>query len=102
LAGTSSISVDEFGNLKIGVGALGGIVTQPTLAMIGEAGPEAVVPLNRMPGASPLPGGGGPMVMNVTINMPTGSNGAQVVRALREEARRVGTLPIPVTAGVRQ
>ena len=26
--------------------AEGGIVTQPTLALIGEAGPEAVVPLN--------------------------------------------------------
>jgi hypothetical protein len=31
--------------------AAGGIVTRPTLAMIGEAGPEAVVPLGR--------GGGG-------------------------------------------
>jgi TP901 family phage tail tape measure protein len=29
----------------------GGIVTQPTLAMIGEAGPEAVIPLNN-PGAA--------------------------------------------------
>ncbi len=28
--------------------AKGGIVTSPTLAMIGEAGPEAVVPLNQM------------------------------------------------------
>lgn len=27
--------------------ALGGIVTRPTLAVIGEAGPEAVIPLNR-------------------------------------------------------
>ena len=27
--------------------AEGGIVTSPTLAMIGEAGPEAVIPLNR-------------------------------------------------------
>lgn len=27
--------------------AAGGIVTEPTIAMIGEAGPEAVVPLNR-------------------------------------------------------
>lgn len=27
--------------------AMGGIVTRPTLALIGEAGPEAVVPLNR-------------------------------------------------------
>uniref|UniRef100_A0A6M3KIE2 Putative tail protein n=1 Tax=viral metagenome TaxID=1070528 RepID=A0A6M3KIE2_9ZZZZ len=28
--------------------AAGGIVTQPTMAMIGEAGPEAVIPLNEM------------------------------------------------------
>lgn len=38
-------------------GATGGIVTRPTLALIGEAGPEAVVPLNRTPGSSPLSGG---------------------------------------------
>ncbi len=30
--------------------AAGGIVTRPTLAMIGEAGPEAVVPLSQMGG----------------------------------------------------
>jgi hypothetical protein len=28
--------------------AAGGIVTSPTVALIGEAGPEAVIPLNRM------------------------------------------------------
>lgn len=28
--------------------ATGGIVTDPTMALIGEAGPEAVIPLNRM------------------------------------------------------
>ena len=32
--------------------ATGGIVTRPTLAMIGEAGPEAVVPLDRLGGGS--------------------------------------------------
>jgi len=37
--------------------AAGGIVTKPTLAMIGEAGPEAVVPLGR--------GGGGGMTVIV-------------------------------------
>ena len=42
-----------------GYGASGAIVRKPTFAMIGEAGPEAVMPLNRMPGASPLPEGGG-------------------------------------------
>jgi len=32
--------------------AKGGIVTSPTLALIGEAGPEAVVPLDKMPSPS--------------------------------------------------
>jgi hypothetical protein len=35
-------------------GAHGGIVTRPTMALIGEAGPEAVIPLSRTPGSSPL------------------------------------------------
>lgn len=34
--------------------AEGGIVTQPTLALIGEAGPEAVVPLNKGGGAGTI------------------------------------------------
>ena len=40
--------------------AEGGIVNSPTLAMIGEAGPEAVVPLSK---------GGMGNGMNVTINV---------------------------------
>lgn len=39
-------------------GAAGGIVRRPTVALIGEAGPEALVPLNQTPGNSPLPTGG--------------------------------------------
>ena len=31
--------------------ATGGIVTEPTLALIGEAGPEAVIPLNKLGGS---------------------------------------------------
>ena len=55
---------DEFGITipKIPMLADGGIVSSPTLAMIGEAGPEAVVPLSQ--GAGALGGG-----MNVTINI---------------------------------
>jgi len=41
--------------------AEGGIVTRPTLALIGEAGPEAVIPLSR---------GGGQQVINIEINNP--------------------------------
>lgn len=54
---------------RIGIGATGGIVTQPTMALIGEAGPEAVVPLNQMPGASPLGAGMGPTKGGDTINI---------------------------------
>lgn len=49
----------------------GGIVTKPTLALIGEAGPEAVVPLSGGRGAI----GGG---VNVTVNVSgsvVGANG---------------------------
>ena len=74
----------------------GGIVRRPTMALIGEAGPEAVVPLNQMPGASPLPAGGMGGTTNITINMPTGSNGDDVVRALQDYTRRRGSLPLPV------
>src|SRR5699024_10004720 len=49
-----SVLGHSFGGGTIGVPhipylAEGGVVTQPTLAMVGEAGPEAVVPLNRAP-----------------------------------------------------
>jgi len=49
------------------VGQHGGIVRRPTMALIGERGPEAVVPLDRAPGNSPLPGGmgGGPLVLRI-------------------------------------
>ena len=39
-------------------GASGAIVSRPTVALIGEAGPEALVPLENAPGASPLNGVG--------------------------------------------
>jgi hypothetical protein len=39
--------------------ATGGIVTSPTLSMVGEAGPEAVIPLSKM----------GSMGSNITVNV---------------------------------
>jgi hypothetical protein len=46
----------------------GGIVTRPTLAVIGEAGPEAVVPLGRSMG-SPLGGVAAGTVVNVAMDL---------------------------------
>ena len=65
-----------------GRGATGGIVNRPTVALIGEAGPEAVIPLNRTSGNSPLPGGmgGGGMVINIT----TGADPQAVIAAIKK------------------
>ena len=71
--------------------AEGGIVTSPTLAMIGEGnGPEAVIPLNRM-GEFGMGGNNG-----VTINVNGGDPNA-VVNALRTYMRQNGSVPIKVS-----
>lgn len=67
--------------------ANGGIVNSPTLALIGEAGPEAVVPLDRM----------GNMATNVTINVNGGDPNA-VVDALRRYMFQNGVVPIRTAA----
>lgn len=52
---------DTVPNAKPGAvaGATGGIVRRPTWALIGEAGPEAVIPLDSTPGNRPLSSWGG-------------------------------------------
>jgi len=67
--------------------AEGGIVTGPTLAMIGERGPEAVIPLDRAGGI------GG---TNVTIHVNGGDPNA-VVAALRTYMRQNGSVPIKIS-----
>lgn len=70
-------------------GATGGIVTRPTFALIGEAGPEAVVPLNRTPGSSPLPDAlGGMTVNNYNITAPVSMDERQFAEMLRRIQRR--------------
>lgn len=94
----ATIASGLFGAL--GIGARGGIVTQPTLSLIGEAGPEAVVPLDQMAGASPLGGLG--RTMNITVNMPAGADGNDVVLALEDYVRRNGSIPVAVNNLVRK
>ena len=67
--------------------AEGGIVTSATLAMIGERGPEAVIPLDRM---------GQMSGNNVTINVNGGDPNA-VVQALRTYMRQNGSVPIKIS-----
>ncbi len=67
--------------------AEGGIVTSATLAMIGEKGPEAVIPLDRMSQMSSN---------NVTINV-SGGDPQSLVNALRTYMRQNGSVPIRVS-----
>jgi hypothetical protein len=67
----------------------GGIVTGPTLAMIGERGPEAVIPLN---GSN---GGMGGNTINVTV---TSADPNAVVAALQRYVRMSGPVPLNTRA----
>jgi len=67
--------------------ATGGIVTSPTFALIGEAGPEAVIPLSKM----------GSMGNNITVNVNGGDPNA-VVLALQNYVRSNGPVPINTRA----
>jgi hypothetical protein len=72
---------------KIPALADGGIVTGPTLALIGEAGPEAVIPLDR---AGSMGGGD----VNIYVQ---GADPNAVVDALRTYMFRNGSVPIRVS-----
>lgn len=75
--------------------ANGGIVTKPTVALMGERGPEAVVPLSG-------PNAGLGTTINLTVNAGMGTDGAAVgnaiVDALRKYQRLNGAIPITVAA----
>lgn len=72
----------------------GGIVTKPTMRLLGERGPEAVIPLSN---ANTIGG----TTINVTVNAGLGANsssiGDAVVDALQKYQRRNGSVPITVS-----
>lgn len=98
--------------------AAGGIVTSPTLALVGEAGPEVVVPLSAIGGVgvvgkggvSPLPvhaplsaagGIGGGSSANMTVNLYVqGALYGDMNTALNDLGRYLATVLVP-GAGVR-
>jgi hypothetical protein len=70
--------------------AQGGIVTQPTVALIGEAGPEAVVPLNRA-------GAFGGITINIEAGLVSTPDqiGQQIIEAIQRAQRRSGPVFAP-------
>ena len=73
--------------------ANGGIVNSPTLALIGERGPEAVIPLSQM-GNMGMGGG-----MNITINTGVGDPvaiGKSVAAVLNSYGGKTGGVPMVV------
>ena len=75
----------EWGFPKIPMLAKGGIVTKPTLALIGEAGAEAVIPLNKRNG-----GVGGNMIFNITGAIDPEGTARQIQRILDRSSQRAG------------
>jgi len=71
--------------------AAGGIVTGPTLALIGEAGPEAVVPLSGR-------NAGMGNTINVTVNAGMGADGTQIGREIVDAIKRYERVSGPVFA----
>lgn len=70
--------------------AAGGIVTRPTLALIGEAGPEAVVPLSKARSG----GGGGGDVYNISFPNYVGNERdleAAMAKIVVRRGRRMGS-----------
>lgn len=77
--------------LKIPMMAKGGIVTAPTLAIIGEAGPEAVVPLNKNNTMGNQ--------FNITVNAGMGADGALIGREIIDAIKRYERASGPVFKG---
>jgi hypothetical protein len=74
----------------------GGIVTGPTIGLVGEAGPEAIIPLDQARRDGPF----GSSVTNVTINVQ-GADPNATVRALEQYVRQNGAIPITTSTNRR-
>ena len=85
-----------FGLPKIPLLAKGGIVNSPTLAMIGEDGPEAVVPLTQKNNPNGIGlGGNGPITININAGGITDRTDKRALAreigdAIRDEMYRSG------------
>ena len=77
-ADTGSASMFDFGSLPRM--ASGGVVSQPTIALIGERGSEAIIPLSQM--------GGMGNNITITVNAGLGANGTEIGQQIIDEIRK--------------
>jgi TP901 family phage tail tape measure protein len=63
-------------NITVPLMATGGIISKPTIAMVGESGPEAVIPLDRMGGSS---------VVNIHFNEAVFMDNEQAIEKLKDK-----------------
>lgn len=78
------LGTGDIGLRAVRVRMVGGIVTSPVLGLVGEAGPEAIIPLDEFGRM-----GGGPTIVNVTV---TSADPQAVVEAIRRYTRNNGPL----------
>ena len=89
--GSTEIPRPNPGRDSIARFAEGGIVTAPMIGMVGEAGPEAIIPLDQ------YNRGGGNVTINVTGGLSTSAEiGESVVNALRAYSRSAGPLALNI------
>ncbi len=74
------ININRVAEIVLPKLAEGGVVTRPTTALIGEAGPEAIVPLNRMAGAG---------IGGLTINVYGDITGQDLIDRVGEELMKM-------------
>jgi len=91
---TIGFNLAELSNIQLPRLAEGGIVNRETLAIIGEAGPEAVIPLDKMNGM-------GGATYNITVNAGFGTNGPEVAEQIVRLVRRYERNSGPVFARAR-
>ena len=79
------------GGTKKIFGAAGGVINRPTELIAGEAGPEALIPLDKSPGNGPLPAGiGGGISIHIERIETAANNGQQLYDELAATIRRQG------------
>jgi hypothetical protein len=74
--------------------AEGGLITSPQIGMIGEKGPEAIIPMDRLERMM----GGNSQPINIVVNAGMGADGATIGDAIVNELlryqRRNGKIPV--------